>query len=128
MEDTKEVIRIRISMDRNNTIAKGKWTNRKRPSTNTTQKTWDRESWPPLRTGNELMSPGKICRTCSSSGNRRVALVANIAIGHEWEKDQEVLGQREHNIRGHLWHRYSKMANQVIMAEKLSKWWFQLNQ
>ena len=39
----------------------------KRPSTNTTQ----------------LMPPGKISRTCSTSGTRRVALVTNLAIGHE---------------------------------------------
>ena len=31
----------------------------------------------------ELMSPGKISRTCSTSGTRRVALVTNQAIGHE---------------------------------------------
>jgi len=37
------------------------------------------------------------------------------------------LRQVEH-IRSHLWHRYSIMVNQVMVAiVKLSKWWLQLN-
>ena len=38
------------------------------------------------------------------------------------------LRQMEH-IRGHLWHKYSIMVNQVMVATaKRSKWWPRLNQ
>jgi len=42
------------------------------------------------------------------------------------ERTGKCLQQVEH-IRGHLWHRYSIMVNQVMVAIlKLSKWWLQL--
>ena len=42
---------------------------------------------------------------CSTSGTRRGALVTKLVIYRQVE-----------HIRGHLWHRYSLMANQVMIA------------
>ena len=60
-------------------------------------------------------------------GTRRVNLVTNRVISHEWGKNREVLtaiGTK----RGHLWHMYSITLNQIMMATvKLSKWWLEHN-
>jgi hypothetical protein len=41
------------------------------------------------------------------------------------ERTGRCLRQVEH-IRGHLWHRYSRMVNKVMVeTAKFSKWWFQ---
>ena len=44
----------------------------------------------PLRTGFELRWSGMVSSSCSTSGTRRVNLVTNPVISHEWGKDQEV--------------------------------------
>ena len=74
------------------------------------------------------MCSGRVSSSCSTSGTRRVILVTNPVISHEWGKDGTGLQQVEHN-RGNLWYRYSIAVNQVMVATvKLSKWWLQLNQ
>ena len=75
----------------------------------TTQKTKDWPTWTSLTTGvNSWVSS-----SCSTCGTRRVTLVTNLVISHEWE--QMWLWQTEH-FRGHLWHRYSVTVNQVMVA------------
>ena len=104
-----------------NTIVKRKRANN--DLQNTTQKIRDRATQTPLNTGVEFSSPWWVCSSCSTSGTRRVAPVTNPMISHEWEKEQKV----EHT-RGHLWHIYSVVVNQVIVVTvKLSKWRHQLS-
>ena len=51
---------------------------------NTTQKTKDRATRTPLKTGGELMMwSGKVSSSCSTSVTRRVAPVTNLVISHE---------------------------------------------
>jgi hypothetical protein len=77
-------------------------------------KTKDRVTRTPLNTRGELRCSGRIRNSCTTSGTRRVNLVANPVISHEWGKDQ-CLRQVEH-IRGYLWHRYSITVNQVMVV------------
>jgi len=44
---------------------------------NTIQKTKDRATWTPLKTGGELMLSGKVGSSCSTCGTRRVILVTS---------------------------------------------------
>jgi hypothetical protein len=44
----------------------------------------------PLKTGGELRCSGEVSSSCSTSGIRRVNLVTNLVISHEWGKDREV--------------------------------------
>jgi hypothetical protein len=53
-------------------------------------KTNDRVKRTPLKTGGELMCSGRVSSSCTTSGTRRVNLVRNLMISHEWRKDQEV--------------------------------------
>jgi hypothetical protein len=55
----------------------------KQRSTKHTHKTKDRVTRTPLTTG-------RISSSCSTSGSRRVHLVTNPVINHEWGKDREV--------------------------------------
>jgi len=55
-----------------------------------THKTKDRVTRTQLKTGCELRCPRKVYSSCSTSGTRRVNLVTNPVISHEWGKDQEV--------------------------------------
>ena len=56
-----------------------------------TYKTTDRVTRNPLKTGGELRSSGRVSSSCSISDTRRVNLVTNPVISHEWGKDREVL-------------------------------------
>jgi hypothetical protein len=58
---------------------------------NTTQKTKDRTTRTPLKTWDELRYSGRVSSSCSTSGTRRLTLVTNPVISHEWGKDREVL-------------------------------------
>ena len=40
--------------------------------------------------GGELMCSGRVIGSCSASGTRRVNLVINLEISHEWGKDRDV--------------------------------------
>ena len=51
--------------------------------------TKDRIKRTPLKTGGELMCTGRVHSSCSTSDTRRVELVTNPVISHEWRKDRE---------------------------------------
>jgi hypothetical protein len=55
-------------------------------STKHTHKTKDRVTRIPLKTGGELRCSGRVSNSCSTSGTRRVNLVTNPMISHEWGK------------------------------------------
>jgi hypothetical protein len=59
-------------------------------STKHTYKTKDRVTWTPLKTRGELTCSGRISSSCSTSDTRRVNLVTNPVISHEWGKDREM--------------------------------------
>ena len=90
-EDTKWVIRIRKSKNRQNNDQKEKVQKNKQRSTKHTHKTKDRVTRTPLKTGGELGCFGRVSNSCSTNGNRRVNLVTNPAIICEWGKDRGVL-------------------------------------
>jgi hypothetical protein len=56
-----------------------------------THKTKDRVTRNQLKTGGELMCSGRVSSSCSTGGTRRVNLVTNPVISHEWGNDREVL-------------------------------------
>ena len=45
----------------------------------------------PTENGGELRCPRRVSRFCSTSDARRVNLVTNPVISHEWGKDREML-------------------------------------
>jgi hypothetical protein len=90
-------------------------------STKHTYKIKDRETRTPLKTGGELRCSGRVSSSCSTIGTRCVNIVTNPVISREWGKDGKCLRQVEH-IRGHLWHRYSIVVNQVMVATVLFSW------
>jgi hypothetical protein len=59
-------------------------------STKHTYKTKDRVTRTPLKTGGELRCSGRVSSSCATSDTRRVNLVTNPVISHEWGKDREV--------------------------------------
>ena len=73
-EDTKGVIRIRISKNRPN--EKKRQRNKQR-STKHSHKTKDRVTRTTLKTGGELRCSGMGSSSCSTSGTHRVNLVTN---------------------------------------------------
>jgi len=58
-------------------------------STKHTHKTKDRVTRTQLVNGNEFRCSGRVSSSCSTSGTRRVNLVTNPLISHEWGKDRE---------------------------------------
>jgi hypothetical protein len=113
----------RYQRGNHNTMTKRKNTKEKQRFTKHTHKTKDRVTGNSLKTGGGLGCSGRVSSSWSSSGTRRVNLVANPLISREWGKDREVLRQVEH-IRGNFWHRYSIAVNQVMVATVI----LQLNQ
>jgi hypothetical protein len=100
VEDTKGVIRIRKSK---NGQYNGQKKKNKQWSTKHTHKTKDRVTRTPLKPGvNSFKCSGRVSSSCSTSGTRRVNLVTNPVISHEWGKDREMFTTSEH-IHGHLW-------------------------
>jgi len=57
---------------------------------NITQKTKDRTTRTPLKIGDERKCSGRISSSCSTCGTRRVTLVTNPVVYHEWGKDRIV--------------------------------------
>ena len=51
---------------------------------NIVQKSQDRATRTPIKAGDELMYPDRENRPCSTCGTRRVILVTNPVISHEW--------------------------------------------
>ena len=70
------------------------------------------EGWTRIFRKDELGYSGMISYSFSNSGTRRVACVASPVISHDWGL---WLRQTEH-IRGKLWHRYTAMVNQLMVA------------
>jgi hypothetical protein len=62
----------------------------KQRSTKHTHKTKDQVTRTPLKTWSELRCSVRVSGSCSTSGTRRVNLVTNPVISHEWGKDREV--------------------------------------
>jgi hypothetical protein len=87
LEDTKGVIRIRTSKDRQQN---GRMKKDKQRSTKHRNKTEDRVTRTPLKTRGELRCSERVSISCSTSSTRRVNLVTNMEICHEWEKDRKV--------------------------------------
>jgi len=56
----------------------------KQRSTKHTYKTKDRVTRTPLKTGGELRCSERVSSSCSISGTRRVNLVTNPVLSHEW--------------------------------------------
>ena len=83
--DTKGVIKIRISKNRQHNGQKIK-----QRSTKHTYKTKDRETRILIKTEGELRCSGRVRSSCSTSDIRRVNLVTNPVINREWGKDLEL--------------------------------------
>ena len=62
----------------------------KQRSTKHAHKTKDQVTRTPLKTWSELRCFVRVSSSCSTSGTRRVNLVTNPVISHEWGKDREV--------------------------------------
>ena len=58
---------------------------------NKSQKTKDRATRTLLKTRDELRCSGRVSISCSTSVTRRVILVTNPVISHEWWKNWEIL-------------------------------------
>ena len=84
----------------------------------------------PLKTGGELNCSWRVDSSFPTSGTRRVNLVTNPMISHEWGKERKVLTSGTYPGFFFVTHiPYSIAVNQVMVATvKLSKWWLQLNQ
>ena len=81
MEDTKGLIRIRIS--KNNRQHNGQKKKDKQRSTKHTHKTKDQATRTQLKTGGEIRCSGRVGSSCSTSGTRRVNLVTNPVTSRE---------------------------------------------
>jgi hypothetical protein len=82
----------------------------------------------PIKDLGEFRCSRKACRSSSTSGTRRVNLVANPIISREYGNDQEVLPTNG-TYRCSLWHRYFITVNHVmVVTVTFSKWWLQLYQ
>jgi hypothetical protein len=112
-EDTKGIIRICISKDRQHNGQKKK---DKQRSTKHTHKTIDRVTRTPLKTGGELRSSERVSSSCSTSGIHCANLVTNLVICEE--KTGKCLRQVDISVDNH----------QVMVAiVKLLRWWHQFN-
>ena len=83
-EDTKEVIRIRISKkNRQHNDQKKKYKRTNNDLHNIHIKLKNRVIRTPLKHGDELRCSGRVSSSCSTSGTHRVILVKNQVIIHE---------------------------------------------
>ena len=99
----------------------------KQRSTKHTHRTKDRATRTPLKTGDELRCSGRVSSSCSTSGTRRVYLIIDTVISHDWGKDREVLTTS--GTYYVIYDTYILVSNQVIVTiVTLSKWWLQVSQ
>ena len=82
-------------------------------STKHTHKTKDIVSRTPLKTEGERRYSGMVSSSCSTGGNRRVAVVTNLVISHEWGTDRRVLRQVEH------------IRDKSVFVVRQVSWWSQ---
>ena len=77
----------------------------------------------------KCICPGRVGRSCSTSGIGRVTLVTNLVMSHRCMNEEWIgmcLPQVEH-IHGNLWHIYPVTLSQImVVTVKLSKWCLQL--
>ena len=145
-EDTKGVIRSCKSKENrqyNGQKKKYKLTNDDLQNTTQTSKG---SATVPLKPWGELRHSRRVSSSCSTSDTCCVTVVTNPVIiwyvtnegrtglwlRHTehitWSCVTQIFSNGTEHIRGHVWHRYSVTANQVMVATvKLSKWWLQLN-
>jgi hypothetical protein len=88
---------------------------------NTTLKTRDWATCPLLITAGELRYSGRVNSSCSTSATRRVTLVTNPSISHEWGKDRIVIMKNGTNPCSFVceickWHRYSVKVAVISMG------------
>ena len=84
---------IRIRKSKKNRQHNGQKKKNKRTSNdlqNTTHKAKDWITRTPLTTGGELRCSGRVGSSCSTGGTRRVTLLSNPVISHEWGKNLKV--------------------------------------
>jgi hypothetical protein len=99
----------------------------KQRSTKHTHRTKDRATRTPLKTGDELRCSGRVSSSCSTSGTRRVYLIIDTVISHEWGKDREVFTTS--GTYYVIYDTYSLVSNQVFVTiVTLSKRWLQVSQ
>jgi hypothetical protein len=80
----------------------------------------------PTKDRGELRCSRRVCRSWSTSGTRRVDIVTNPIISHEWVKEPWSAYDKW-NISWSLWHIYSITVNQVkAVTVTFSKWWLHL--
>ena len=100
IQDMKKNLKIRYQRGNQNPYIekqqKTQWSKEKVPkdkqrSTKHTLTTKDRLTRTPLKNKAELGCSGRVGSSCSTSGTRRVNLVTNPVISHEWGKNREVL-------------------------------------
>ena len=95
-EDTKGVIRIHIVEKQTTQWPKEKVQKDKQRSTKHIYITLKNlVTRTPPKTGGELRCSVRVSSSCSTSGTRRLNLVTNLVISHEWGKDREVITTSE---------------------------------
>ena len=94
-EDTKGVIRIRKSKDRQHNGQKKRDRRTNNDLQNTTHKPKDRVTRTPLNTMCEIGCSGRVSISCSSSDTRRVTLVTNLVISYERGQDPKMFTESE---------------------------------
>ena len=75
------------------------------------QETKDRAIRTPLKSRGELMCSGRVDSFCSTNGTRRVYLVTNPVIGHEWGEDRL--------LEADFW---SYFASHAFPSNSMNKW------
>jgi hypothetical protein len=85
-EVTKEVIRIRISTDNTCTMAKRKSTKGQTTIHKTHIQNQRSSNMNPTTNRGERRCSGRVGSSCPTSGTRRVNLVTNLVLCHEWGK------------------------------------------
>jgi hypothetical protein len=80
----QRVIRIRISKNSQHKVKLKEYKRTKNDQQNNTHQTKDRVTRTPLTTGGELRCSRRIISSCSTRDIRRVNLVTNPVISHEW--------------------------------------------
>ena len=89
-EDTKGYQNPYIEHEQTTQWLKEKVQKDKQRSTKHTHKTKDRVTRTSLKPGGERRCSGRVSSSCSTNGTRRIDLVTNPVISHEWGKDREV--------------------------------------
>ena len=93
-----------------------------------THKTKDRVTWTPLKTGGELGCSRMVSSSCFTGDIRRVNLVTNPVISHEWGNDWEVFMTSETYPSSFVTQIFHNGQPVMVATVTFSKCWLQLNQ